>query len=72
MGRVRPKPGQNPFKLDIDYLLQTDGKSGDVLARFIDVAGDAPHCLKTHDEEVEALREEHPGGSRRAVDGRRR
>lgn len=41
MGRVRPKSGQTPFKLDIDKLMQTDGGMGDVLARLIDAAGDA-------------------------------
>ena len=29
MGRVRPRSGQAPFKLDIDRLLQTDGNMGD-------------------------------------------
>ena len=38
MGRVAPRDGRKPFKLDIDYLLQTDGKSGDVLAKLIDLA----------------------------------
>lgn len=37
MGRIR-KAGKEdrPFKLDIDYLLQTEGKSGDVLAKLHD------------------------------------
>jgi hypothetical protein len=41
MGKVAPKPGQAPFKLDIDRLMQTDGNLGDVLAKLIDKAGDA-------------------------------
>jgi len=41
MGKVAPKPGQAPFKLDIDRLLQTDGNLGDVLAKLIDKAGDS-------------------------------
>ena len=39
MGRVQ-KDGRRPFKLDIQTLLQTDGKLGDVLARLIDRAAD--------------------------------
>jgi hypothetical protein len=38
-GRVR-RDGQRPFRLDLERLLQTDGKMGDVLARLIDRAGD--------------------------------
>jgi hypothetical protein len=37
MGRV-PTAGRKPFKLDLEYLLQTDGKSGDVLGKLIDDA----------------------------------
>lgn len=40
MGRVPPKPGQAPFRLNIDRLLQTDGGMGDVLARLLETAGD--------------------------------
>jgi len=40
-GRVRPRDGRHPFKLDLDRLLQTDGTLGDVLAKLIDRAGDA-------------------------------
>jgi hypothetical protein len=39
-GRVKPKEGRDPFKLDIDVLLQTGGKMGDVLAHLIDMAAD--------------------------------
>lgn len=38
MGRIPPKPGQAPFRLDIDRLLQTEGQLGDVLAKLIDKA----------------------------------
>jgi len=38
MGRIPPRDGRKPFKLDLEYLLQTDGKSGDVLAKLIDEA----------------------------------
>ena len=42
MGRLPPRPGEkSAFRLDLAYLLQTDGKSGDVLAKLIDAAGDA-------------------------------
>ena len=48
MGHTPPKHGSEPFKLDIDRLLQTDGGLGDVLAKLIDKAGetggdDDPH-----------------------------
>ena len=39
MGRVR-KEGHKPFRLDLDYLMQTDGKSGDVLAKLLDKAAE--------------------------------
>lgn len=38
-GRVRSRDGRPPFRLDLDALLQTDGKMGDVLAKLIDRAG---------------------------------
>jgi hypothetical protein len=41
MGRVPPKDGREPFKLDLDALLQTDGRMGDVLAGLLDVADGA-------------------------------
>lgn len=37
-GRVPGRDGQAPFKLDVDRLLQTEGRLGDVLARLIDRA----------------------------------
>jgi len=40
MGRKAPRPGEEPFKLTLDRLLQTDGGMGDVLARLIDLAAD--------------------------------
>lgn len=40
MGRVPARSGQQPFRLNIDRLLQTDGGLGDVLARLIE-SGDA-------------------------------
>lgn len=36
-GKVPPRPGESPFKLDIDRLMQTDGNLGDVLARLLDI-----------------------------------
>jgi hypothetical protein len=41
MGCVPAKDGRKRFRLDIDYLLQTDGRSGDVLAKLLDRAADA-------------------------------
>lgn len=41
MGKVPPKAGQAPFRLDLERLLQTDGNLGDVLAKLIDKAGDS-------------------------------
>jgi len=41
MGRRPPRSGERPFKLDLESLLQTDGKMGDVLAKLIDRAGEA-------------------------------
>ena len=38
LGRVR-KPGQEPFRLNIDKLLSTDTRLQDVLARLLDMAG---------------------------------
>lgn len=35
-GKLPPKPGEQPFKLDIDTLLQTNGNLGDVLQRLLD------------------------------------
>jgi hypothetical protein len=60
MGRVRPKPGKKPFKLELDTLLQTDGNLGDVLARLLDAAEDTPTGNGTFEEEVRALRDRHP------------
>jgi len=45
MGKVPPRPGQAPFKLDIDRLMQTDGNLGDVLAKLIDKAGDETELI---------------------------
>mgnify|MGYP007011831530 CR=1 FL=1 len=42
MGRVAPRDGEKPFKMDIDHLMQTNGNLGDVLSKLIDKAGDAP------------------------------
>jgi hypothetical protein len=39
MGRVPAKPGKARFKLDLDFLLQTDSKLNDVLAKLLDIAG---------------------------------
>ena len=67
MGRVRPKNGGAPFRLDIDRLLSTGSGMGDVLARLIDAAGDIKPGSKSLDEEVQALRQTAPGGSHRAT-----
>jgi hypothetical protein len=45
MGKVPPKPGMAPFRLDIERLLQTDGNLGDVLAKLIDKAGEEPDIV---------------------------
>lgn len=37
-GKAPARPGEPPFKLDIDRLLQTDGNLGDVLAKLADMA----------------------------------
>ena len=60
MGRVRPRNGGAPFKLNLERLLSTGSGMGDVLARLIDAAGDAPTRNGTHKEEVQALQEKYP------------
>lgn len=47
MGKVPPKEGQQPFRLDIDRLLQTDGNLGDVLAKLLDRAGEIATTAST-------------------------
>jgi hypothetical protein len=42
MGKVPPKPGQDPFRLTIERLLSTGSRLGDVLAHLIDLAGETP------------------------------
>lgn len=52
MGKIPPKPGMAPFKLDFDRLLQTQGDFlGDVLAKLIDKA----EALAATDVEPEPL-----------------
>lgn len=41
MGRLPPRPGQQPFRLDIEKLLSTGSGMGDVLAKLIDAASDS-------------------------------
>jgi len=41
MGRVRPRNGGAAFKLNLERLLSTSSRMGDVLARLRDAAGDA-------------------------------
>jgi hypothetical protein len=55
MGRVPPKGGRAPFRLDIDTLLQTEGNLGDVLGKLLDAAGDAPKRALTFEEEAQEL-----------------
>jgi hypothetical protein len=38
MGRAAPRPGQQPFRLDLDFLLTTRSGLGDVLAKLLDLA----------------------------------
>lgn len=38
LGKVKPRDGEQPFKLGFDRLLQTDGNLGDVLARLLDLS----------------------------------
>ncbi len=45
MGRLPSKdPGGRRFKLDLEYLLQTKGRSGDVLVKLLNRALDTPTC----------------------------
>lgn len=37
-GKVPPRPGQKPFRLDIERLLSTESGLGDVLAKLLDLA----------------------------------
>jgi hypothetical protein len=41
MGRVKPKDGGKPFKLNLDRLLRTDGPMGDVLGQLLGLADEA-------------------------------
>lgn len=41
-GRIPSKTGKQPFRMDLERLLQTDGGLGDVLARLINL-GSTPH-----------------------------
>lgn len=43
-GRVTPRPGEQPFRLNIDRLLQTEGGMGDVLAGLLEL-GSAPEVM---------------------------
>jgi hypothetical protein len=36
-GRKHPRPGEQPFKLNFDRLMQTEGNMGDVLARLVEL-----------------------------------
>jgi hypothetical protein len=63
-GKAPSRPGEEAFRLDVDRLLQTDGKLGDVLAKLFDLdvaiaAADAPPVWKTwtRDEWVSNVRE---------------
>jgi hypothetical protein len=38
LGKTPSRPGEAPFRLDIDRLMQTDGGLGDVLAKLSDMA----------------------------------
>jgi len=50
MGQIEPKDGGKPFKLDIDRLLSTGSNMGDVLAKLIDRAGEAPELVGPNGE----------------------
>jgi hypothetical protein len=41
MGRIKPKDGGKPFRLNLDRLLRTDGPMGDVLGRLLGLADEA-------------------------------
>jgi hypothetical protein len=58
-GRARPRPGDDaPFKLSIQFLLQTDGPNmGDVLATLLDLASDATN-QSADDAAVQVARHE--------------
>lgn len=40
IGKVPPRPGDQPFRLDLDRLMQTEGALGNVLAKLIDKAAE--------------------------------
>jgi hypothetical protein len=54
MGRKTPRPGERPFRLDIDRLMQTNGNMGDVLAKLVDAAG-AKDVVQSIEVQVEAV-----------------
>jgi hypothetical protein len=49
MGKIMPRKGQAPFKLDLERLLSTESGLGDVLARLIDNALTKPNQPKGRD-----------------------
>jgi hypothetical protein len=55
MGRVRPKDGCAAYKLDLDALLRTDGKMGDVLARLLNMADPAATSKLSVEDEAREL-----------------
>jgi hypothetical protein len=71
-GRVR-QDGRQPFKLDLGYLLRTDGKMGDVLALLLGLAASpqlsAPNTTRAkreYEEQLARVRAEEDAGSCRS------
>lgn len=75
IGKVPPRPGEQPFRLDIDRLMQTSGPLGNVLAKLIDKAGEvgapartatvadrAAEIAQMSDDEQAALIRKHANG----------
>jgi hypothetical protein len=72
MGRIPGRDGGKPFRLDIDRLLQTDGRMGDVLAKLVDAASAGP-TRPVHNEVAAAwaqVREEEKDEDDRLLDRR--
>jgi hypothetical protein len=61
MGRKPPRPGEKPFKLNLDRLLRTSDTMGDVLAGLVDCALDDSDPKRTPNKAASQYRV--PGGS---------
>jgi hypothetical protein len=68
MGRVPPKDGWAPFKLDIDKLLSTNSGMGDVLAKLLDRAGDAANGRSGAGPDLLAVLKQNPDSAKHLTD----